>query len=136
MARDPRRFADFSLPSGLGGVLAYVVARLGHCRRMGRPHAFDERYLYELDAQARRLLVRERDFRCRSYARQLLARHQPDWCILRPEWWEVFSFPAVLNENRMGWQPSMDSCVGFGLRALREVNKVHRLLMNPEKQPI
>ncbi len=136
MARDPRRFADFSLLSGLGGVLAYVVARLGHCHRTGRPHAFDERYLYELEAQARRLLVRERDYRCRSYARQLLARHQPDWCILRPEWWEVFSFPAVLNENRMGWQPSMDSCVGFGLRALGEVNKVHRLLMNPEKQLI
>ena len=127
MRIDPRRIDDFSFDTGLGGLLAYVVARLGHWRRSGGTIPFDEQYLSEIRQKSTELLNTEKEFRGRSYASQLLEFGRDDWKILRPELWEIFDLPSVLNSNKKLWATSMSNCIGYGIYLLRQLIRMSKI---------
>jgi len=129
MERDLRRITDYSFDIGLGGILAYVSQRLILYRAGGKPQ-FDIQYMHDLWLKCDNLLKsEEKDARCRSFALQLLDADTDESTETLPLKIEsVFALPTIINNNEILWEASMQSCIGFGLKALTEVVKLKRVL--------
>ncbi len=128
MCVNVKRIKDDSLDEGIGGILAYAIARLGFCKREGLVMPFDDCFINELRERAALITMQDkvRDYRSHSYASQL-QEFDPDnsgWQILRPELWEIFDFPSSINENKANWSISMRNCLGYGLFVLIKIQKL------------
>lgn len=60
MSRDPLRINDFSMKTGLGGILLYVNARI---KSYERDMPFDQKYLKELEEKVSTLVVEDNLFK-------------------------------------------------------------------------
>ena len=128
MCVNVKRINDDSFDEGIGGILAYVVARLGYCNRNKSSIPFDDIFINDLRERAILIIKNKmRDYRSYNYAYQLqeFALGNSRWEILRPELWEIFEFPDSINENMKHWSISMQNCLGYGLFIL---SKIHKLL--------
>ncbi len=128
MCVNVKRIRDDSFDNGIGGILAYAVARLGYCKRNKADIPFDDLFVTELKERALLVITKKnvQDYRSYSYARQL-QEYAPDdssWEILRPELWEIFEFPDSINENKANWSISMQNCLGYGLFVLEKMRKL------------
>ena len=108
-----RRCDDLSFLDGLGGIYAYVTARLGYDRRRGLPEAtFAPGFLEEMDAEARRVLTDSDDWRTKNFAGQFTERHADDWEILAPEFPEIVELPDYLPNDVGKWQLTLTGVAG------------------------
>lgn len=123
-----KRIVNDSFEEGIGGILAYVVTRLGYCNRNKLKIPFDELFIDELKERAELIISKNnvRDYRSYNYAIQLqeFVPNDSSWEILRPELWEVFDFPESINENKTNWSISMQNCLGYGLFVLNKMCKL------------
>lgn len=123
--RSPRRTADITLRTGLGGILCYVVARLGRLRAESKTaDTFADDYLEELADAARRVLQESDDYRCHSFALQFLARHDADWTILPPTLEDVVDPPAFLPEDPRFWRRGLDAADGYALHLITTLTNI------------
>lgn len=119
-----RRCDDLSFLDGLGGIYAYVTARLGYDRRRGLPEAtFAPGFLEEMDAEARRVLTDSDDWRTKNFAGQFTERHADDWEILAPEFPEIVELPDYLPNDVGKWQLTLPGIVGSVINKL--INEFH-----------
>lgn len=125
MERDPLRIDDWSLKSGLSGILCYVLCRLGSTARQGKTTFFDPRYFSDLETAARRLLGSCDDPVCRSLANQYLAYFtDPFWELLPPKLTDFMEYPETLSQNERYWKPDLtDGCLGYGLMLMEYLDK-------------
>ncbi len=132
MERNPLRVQDFSLKSGLGGILAYVVARLGYARRVGLAVCpFDDEYLDDLKKAAQTMLnTRQCDYRCVSFAMQLMEYGQADWCILPPQWDEIVDLPTFLPKDKRYWQHNLNGSIGYGVLMTQGLDNLKNITIN------
>lgn len=123
-----KRISDDSFDEGIGGILCYVVTRIGYCNRNNFPIPFDELFIDELKERAELIISKNnvRDYRSYNYAIQLqeFVPNDSSWEILRPELWEVFDFPESINENKTNWSISMQNSLGYGLFVLNKMCKL------------
>ncbi len=116
MQRDVRRISDFTLETGLGGILCYVVNRLYLCKERHECHALDQNYLRELHAATSKALQKagERiDIRTHSYALQFLAYDSDNWHILLPRLKDIIDLPFFLPQDPHHWKPGLDGAFGY-----------------------
>lgn len=119
-----RRCDDLSFFDGLGGIYAYVTARLGYDRRRGLPEAtFAPGFLEEMDAEARRVLTDSDDWRTKNFTGQFTERHADDWEILAPEFPEIVELPDYLPNDVGKWQLTLPGIVGSVINKL--INEFH-----------
>ena len=116
-----RRCDDLSFLDGLGGIYAYVTARLGYDRRRHLPETtFAPGFLEEMDAEARRVLTDSDDWRTKNITGQFTERHADDWEILAPEFPEIVELPDYLPNDVGKWQLTLPGIVGS------VINKTHQ----------
>ena len=131
MCLNVKRISDDSFDMGVGGILAYEVARLGYCKRKKTVLPFDETFINDTKERAQLIMAKENvlDYRSYNYACQLqeFALDDSNWKILRPELWEIFEFPESINENKENWCISMQNCLGYGLYLINKLNKLIKI---------
>lgn len=112
---NPHDIADYSLPDGMGGLLAYMSLRL----RFPRSCGFDTGFLDELNDSARRLLAESNDVVSCSYAFSFLrSLKNPDELMIVDinEWLRC---PLYVPRKQDYWNTSLESgCVGALVKAM------------------
>lgn len=126
MERSPIRSKNHSMHSGLGGVMAYVVARLGELKKAGKQsEVFLPEYMDELKLSAQNILLDEKaDYRCKSLAMQIHLFGEDDWEILPPEFEDTLFFPTVLPKEQTYWTPDFKGVVGYAIGLIERLNKI------------
>lgn len=119
------RANDNSIKSGIGGVMAYVVNRIGKAikERKDIANIFPLEYMKELRTEAERLVSIEDDLDCRirSLAMQVTLIDCDDFDTMLPTFEDVIYLPDSLPEDKGYWSFSMNSALGYG------INKINQL---------
>lgn len=126
MERSPIRCKNHSMNSGLGGVMAYVVARLGQLKNAEKQiKAFLPEYIEELKQSAQNILLdEEADYRCKSLAMQIHSFGDDDWEISPTEFEDTLFFPTVLPKEKTYWTPDFKGVVGYAIGLIERLNKI------------
>lgn len=103
----PERISDLSLASGLGGVYAYVVTRLGYNRRHNICNNFNETFINELSTRAVHAIHQASDWRTFNFIRQFIKRDEVDWSILPPRLIEIVDLPKIIPSDPEYWDYSI-----------------------------
>lgn len=125
MERDVRRTKDSSIRSGIGGVMAYVVNRIGQAVKSGKKPAdvFPAEYIEELKRYTRPLVTTREviNYRVRSLAMQVQLIGSDDFDLTPPAWDEVVHLTSSLPADSEYWSLDTNSAIGYG------INRIYQL---------
>lgn len=128
MERNLSYVSDLSIMTGIGGVLAYVVVRLGHCSRTHKNiGAFSLEYLRDIQKISLSLLRKDLDIRVRSLAMQMAMWGKEEWNILSPERKEVWDVLPLLPQNSRFWKPGMEDTAGYALCLIEKLVNLDKI---------
>ena len=125
MERDVRRTKDSSIRSGIGGVMAYVVNRIGQAVKSGKKPAdvFPTGYIEELKRYTQPLVTTREviNYRVRSLAMQVQLIGSEDFDLTPPAWDEVVHLTSSLPADSEYWLLDTNSAIGYG------INRIYQL---------
>ena len=127
MERNISRMSDYSMMSGIGGIMVYVVTRIGLSKRSGQGYpAFTTEYLDELKEKALHLLQQDKeiDYRTFSLALQVEEMDEKCWNILSPQWEELLDFPTILPNDPKYWKEGMHEVSGYAMQLMKRLTQI------------
>lgn len=124
--RSPRRVADLTLSTGIGGILAYILSRISINPSPTPP--FDHDYLKELYEASLRLHDTEiKDWRTLTMADCFIDcyRHNT-WLLTTPQPEDLFELPTFLPKEQRYQKHGLDGSSGFALFLINRQQRAKR----------
>lgn len=114
MERDVLRVDDLSMETGIGGILAYVIARMGMIQELSKC-AFDETYMSHLKTRCQRIVCNPTcSHRTLRYALQFLnCIDLRSWDIMPPQIEEILDLPLFLPKETAYQKRGLNGQAGF-----------------------
>ena len=116
MERDVLRVDDLSMETGIGGILAYVIARMG-MKQHNSECAFDETYMSHLKTRCQYIVSNPTcGHRTLRYALQFLfCKKSSGWDIMPPQVEEILDLPLFLPKEPVYQKKGLIGQAGFVL---------------------
>lgn len=130
LSLSPLRLTDLSLETGLGGLLLYLTARIGHQKRMHVPVTFPETYIHEtVEAAKAALAVRPEKPDARWVSVLMLAAllEQDDWATLPLLVSDITDVPDFLPKDEAFWTDGLSGVAGYALNLIHFKNICHEV---------
>ena len=130
LSLSPLRLTDLSLETGLGGLLLYLTARIGHQKRMHVPVTFPETYIHEtVEAAKAALAVRPEKPDARWVSVLMLAAllEQNDWNTLPLLVSDIADVPDFLPKDEAFWSDGLSGVAGYALNLIHLKNICHEI---------
>lgn len=108
----PIRITDLTLLSGVGGIYAYVMARLGYAKRVKFPVRFSDSFISELHQHIPFVLQNTSDWRTFNFALQLSKSKSSDCLFLPQELMEVVDVLQTIPTNTKYWDYTLSGILG------------------------
>lgn len=121
LSLSPMRFADCSLETGLGGLLLYLTARIGHQKRAHVPVTFSDAYIHETVEAAKAVLkVRPEkpDVRWMSVLMLAALLERDDWTTLPLLVSDIADVPDFLPKDETFWKDGLSGVAGYALNLI------------------
>lgn len=119
MERDPLRMEDYSLQTGLGGLIHYVVARLSAQRDENAPLPFDNTFLNHLSKVAHNIINDNHQFENQEIARRYLKIIKKKDSYSNPlELFNTIIFRPPSGDDITHWSIGLEGCAGKGLKMM------------------
>lgn len=120
MERDPLRISDYSLASGLAGILYYVLYRLQIAQKQHLALPFDAKYLHRLHKAALKALKAPEKPACYEMASWLAAYWEdPTLKLEIPDIMQLLNL-STLRDNTSAYRGLKDGLAGLGLSKTNE----------------
>lgn len=123
MERDPLRITDWSLRSGLRGILNYVVCRLKSVQRENQTCFFDKRYLTDLQQAVGNMFCEVEPIEGQAIALEYMDFMRTGiWEVKSPEIADLLTLHMLVDEDVSALKLGVDGCIGYAIKIVNLLN--------------